>query len=70
MQRLLRTSLDEVSAKDIFDRVLDGVIAFDAKSRLLLSKTDFTRDGSRVVVAPERRSNPFRIPAVRAAKAR
>ena len=58
----MQTNLNDVSGQDILERILDGCIAFDTTARFLLFMTDFTRGRSRVVVAPERRRNPFRIP--------
>lgn len=62
MPPFLRTSPEEISANDILDRILEGCIAFDPTTRILLVKTDFVRERPRVIVARERRRHPFRIP--------
>ena len=58
----LRTELDEASARDILERILDGCIAFEPAARLLLMATDFRNHEARIVIAPERRRKPFIVP--------
>jgi hypothetical protein len=61
-QRYLRTELDETSAKDLFDRILDGCIVIDPSARLTLPLSDLNSDDTRIVVEPERREKPFIVP--------
>lgn len=58
----LRTKTEDASLKDILERILTGVIVFDPLARLLLTITDLTSAATRVVVAPERRHQPFIVP--------
>lgn len=58
----LRTNPEDASLKDILERILTGVIVFEPLARLMLIKTDLKSDATRVVVAPERRHQPFIVP--------
>lgn len=62
MQQNLRADIDNVQTVEILARILDGCIAFDPYSRVLLSTTDFSTTDLRIVVGPERRSKLFTIP--------
>ena len=62
MQENLRADNDSVQTIEILARILDGCIAFDPYSRVLLSTTDFTTTDFRVIVGPERRRTFFAIP--------
>ncbi len=65
MQENLRATNDSVQTFEILARILDGCIAFDPYSRVLLSTTDFTTTDFRIVVGPERRRGLFIIPGGR-----
>lgn len=58
----LRTSPEDVGLQEILERILDGVIVFDPSVRLRLTVTDLKTAATRVVVAPERRRQPFIVP--------
>lgn len=58
----LRTKTEDAGLKEILERILTGVIVFDPSVRLLLTITDLTSAATRVVVAPERRHQPFIVP--------
>lgn len=58
----LRTKTEDASLREILERILTGVIVFDPLARLLLTITDLTSAATRVVVAPERRHQPFIVP--------
>lgn len=62
MQQNLRADLDTVQTLEILARILDGCIAFDPYSRVLLASTNFTSTNLRIVVGPERRRKLFTIP--------
>lgn len=62
MQQNLRADIEDVQTMEILARILDGCIAFDPYSRVLLSTTDFTTTDLRIVVGPERRHTLFIIP--------
>ncbi|HET9792396.1 MAG TPA: hypothetical protein VJV96_20960 [Candidatus Angelobacter sp.] len=64
MQQNLRADIDNVQTMEILARILDGCIAFDPYSRVLLSTTDFTTTDLRIVVGPERRRRRFNIPSL------
>lgn len=65
MQQNLRADNDSVQTIEILARILDGCIAFDPYSRVLLSTTDFTTTDLRIVVGPERRRMLFIVPGGR-----
>jgi hypothetical protein len=62
VQQNLRADIDNVQTVEILARILDGCIAFDPYSRVLLSTTDFSTTDLRIVVGPERRRTLFTIP--------
>jgi hypothetical protein len=65
VQQSLRADTDSVQTVEILGRILDGCIAFDPYSRVLLGTTDFTTTKLRIVVGPERRRTAFTIPSTR-----
>lgn len=67
MRQELRAENDTTGTREILDKILDGCIAFDPRSRILLGTANFTAKKLRIVVAPERRHRPFIMPASPAA---
>jgi len=65
VQENLRADNDSVQTIEILARILDGCIAFDPYSRVLLGTTDFASSDLRIIVGPERRRNLFVVPGRR-----
>ena len=62
MYESLRTSPEDLSILDLFDRILEKGIVFDPWARVALVGIDLLRSSDRIVLAPERRRFPFIIP--------
>ena len=62
MHLQLRTKTEDAGLREILERILSGVIIFDPSARLLLTITDLKSTPTRVVIAPERRHQPFIVP--------
>jgi hypothetical protein len=58
----LRTNTEDAGLREILERILTGVIVFEPSARLLLTMTDLKSAATRVVIAPERRHQPFIVP--------
>ena len=58
----LQIKTEDAGLREILERILTGVIIFDPLARLLLTMTDLTSAATRVVIAPERRHQPFIVP--------
>jgi hypothetical protein len=53
---------EDLSIRDLLDRILENGIVFLPWDRVTLVETDFHRSCNRIVVAPERRRIPFIVP--------
>jgi len=53
---------DDVSTVELLERILDKGIVLEPWARIMLAMNDSRMTNSRIVVAPERRCQPFVVP--------
>lgn len=63
VQSHFRVTPKDATLVEILDRILDKGIVLDSWARVVAHVTDFRNKKNRIVVAPERRSKPFIVPA-------
>jgi hypothetical protein len=58
----IRIHPEDLSIRDLLDRILEKGIVFPPWDRVTLIETDLHRSSNRIVIAHERRRTPFIVP--------